>query len=295
MRRSLSARGYDCSVTCTRLTETAPAGDGGIVLVQNAWNFIPARELLARIRPYPLMMWPRILARRALSQTNVRTADVVVCMTEYMAQLVSERFPRANIRVAKTVLPMDFISSAADAVEPTVSSNILVPGTVTWYKGSNDAARIARQFIRSDAGSHSTHFAGPSDQSGCSRSVERTLRGTNWRIGAVSRAAMFAAVRDARVVLILSRLESLSFSVAEAACGGAPMIVSDIPVHREVLHVLGATDVVFDDGRASYAEIPPGARVRLSLADAAQQWDKLATALELRKMRDGETPKGRSR
>jgi glycosyltransferase involved in cell wall biosynthesis len=92
-------------------------------------------------------------------------------------------------------------------------------------------------------------------------------------------------MKAASLVVSLSRIEGMPNSVIEAMAAGCPLVVSDIPQHREILDASSATLVPLDDARATADAVravlddPTAAAERARRARArAEAWSLDATS-----------------
>lgn len=247
----------------------------GVVLVQNAWNFIPTAALRDRINSYPPRMQGKILARRGLARLNTRRAGRVLALTQAMADLTSEACGR-EVEVASVTLPLDLeLASSAISPKDPPQEFVLVPGTVTWHKESPaaPAAVIERDLPRRIL------LAGRDDGSGCLARVrdEADRSGVELEHRALSRPQMIEALQTASATVLPSRLESLGFSLAEALvlCSGH-VVAHPLASHRELADRLGREACWWSQplpARATPAVTPATAVIR-------GEWQRLRERLE---------------
>lgn len=234
VEESLRSAGYDLEVGEVALVETRRPRRRpfSAVLAQNAWNFVPASEFEGLLAPYPREMKPRMRMRRVVAGVNVARAETVVCLSEAMATLVRSHQPRVaeKVVVAPVWLPMDF-SSAALIDAPPQGDWALVPGTVTWYKGSLDAINVARRL-----GLDRIHFVGDDDGSGCWHQIVRVAERSDIDVSreTLGRSEMLRAYLEAGAVILPSRLESLGFGLSEALALGRRVVATNLPAHLEL-------------------------------------------------------------
>lgn len=255
----------------------------GTVLAQNAWNVVPLSEFWVRLRDYPARMWPRFAARRALAGVNLRRAERVVCLTQAMAELCAA-FNR-RVEVAPVTVPVDFTSAYVGG-EPLSSGTLLVPGTLTWYKNPVAALDL---FDASDGAWRRVLYAGRDDGSGCWTAVrsEAARRGISIERQVLDRESMRAACASADAVVVGSKLESLSFSLAESLLLARHVHASRIPAHTEVAERLGRRPVWL--GEDSHAD-PQRAWPTAADQDFVLPWMVLGEKLGL--ARDGASAGG---
>lgn len=205
------------------------------VLAQSAWNVVPPSEFRSRLVDYPARMWTRFLSRRAVARINLVRAKRVVCLTEAMAELCA---PLSNhVEVAPVTVPLDFVRTSEPA-SPLPDGTMLVPGTVTWYKNPQAALDL---FQASPGAWRRVLYAGRDDGSGCWRGVceAARFRGIPVERQLMDRPTMMSACTTAAAVVVASKMESLSFSLAESLLLAPTVYASRIPAHLEVAGRLG--------------------------------------------------------
>ena len=211
-----------------------------VVLIQNAWNFIPEQEFQELARPYPRGMRRRMLQRRLLARLNTRRAGRVVALTSSMAELAG-RYIARPVEVSEVMFPLSLLDEADDDVDLPAERFVLVPGTITWYKDPVVAAAVVAS--RPELPQRLV-FAGTDDGSGCWEEVSRVASTLGQRVtgGPVSPATMRASLRRAAAVVLPSRLESLGFSLSEAlALAPGEVMASGLPSHRDLAERVGRT------------------------------------------------------
>jgi glycosyltransferase involved in cell wall biosynthesis len=252
-----------------------------VVLAQNAWNVVDRPELMSRLEDYPVPQRFRFLARRAIAQLNLHRADVVVCLTEAMADLCRP-FAR-RVLVAPVSVPVDFLD-ATDPGPALPPGTLLVPGTVAPYK--NPAAALGVFLAdRDELALESVLFAGGDDGSGCWSRVEEEARhhGIAVERRLLGRREMRSALRTASAVAVLSGMESLSFPLAEALLLNDTVTASRIPAHVEIARRLGREPRWADaaGGVASVLRTPVPAGSPIDAGALRAQWASLGHALGL--------------
>lgn len=236
---SLAVAGYELNNPEVSLVETAipKFRPFRVVLAQNAWNFLPEATFRAMASPYPLKMRIRMRQRRTVARVNVSRSQRVVCMSEAMAKLVEDYgVDSSKIRVAPAYLPLDMRIRATDNGTAEWTDEVLVPGTVTWYKRPQDALALA-----ADRGFRRLRFLGPDDGSGCWQEVREIARSRGLLVSREvhSRAAMHEALTTASLVVLPSGLESLGFSLGEAIAHARKVVASPLPAHVEAANWFG--------------------------------------------------------
>jgi glycosyltransferase involved in cell wall biosynthesis len=222
------------------MVETARPRPRGaeVVLVQNAWNFVPEAEFRALARPYPAPMRRRMEHRRLLARLNTRRATRIVALTKPMADLTGRSVGRA-VELSEVLYPLSLLDSADDHTGLPVEPFVLVPGTLTWYK---DPVVALTTVAAGPDLPRRVVFAGSDDGSGCWAEVQRVASSLGLRVtgGAVPPPVMRTALTRAVAVIVGSRLESLGFSLTEAlALAPGRVIASPLASHRALAERVG--------------------------------------------------------
>jgi hypothetical protein len=264
------------------LVETARPGRTpyDVVLAQNAWNVIGGSELRTRLSDYPRRTWARFLARRAVTRVNLRRAHTVVCLTVAMGDLCRTKARR--IVVAPVTVPLDFLETAGGGPE-LETGTLLVPGTVAPYKDPRAALDLFRA-QQERLGLTRVLFAGGDDGSGCWPAVEAEAGrlGVPCERRLLGRAEMRAACVSAAAIVVPSRMESLSFSLAEALLLGREVWASRIPAHVELAARLGREPLWLGEGGRPAIQPPPPAIDTRRFTD---EWVQLGERLGLQRTR----------
>ncbi len=203
----------------------------------------------------------------------------MVCLSDAMADLVrGTGVLDDRVVVAPAYLALDMAGTAA-VVEgtPAAQPYVLVPGTLTWYKDPQRALSIA-----SERGFERVRFAGPDDGSGCWEDVQQVAGDLGLRVSleTLDRDAMRDALRDASLVVLPSRLESLGFSLGEALSHAHQVVASALPAHLEAAAWTGSAPTWLPEHEQPAivpATTAPGA------ADVHDSWVAVGEALGLRR------------
>lgn len=215
-------------------TERPRRGAFSVVLVQNAWNVVDVRTFVGLLRQYPPGKWPRVTLRRLMAWVNLRRAHRVVVLSSAMAALTRRLVP--STEVCPVTVPLDFLDGATPPQDPTWEGVALVPGTITWHKNTAQAAAVVSALRDRGCPVTKIVLAGKDDGSGMlARTMEAAARaGVPCEQRVLSREEMRQATASAEVVVLPSRLESLSLSMAEALLLGRFVVASRIPAHVEM-------------------------------------------------------------
>lgn len=286
---SLEASGYHLPPGVA-LVETAPprwrAYD--VVVAQNAWNFVPGvqfRHLAAGYSPARRGLYR---ARRAVAALNASRAATTVTLSHHMAGLLARR--GCDPVVSPVTLPRE-LCTASDVAEHQPDGLddrpfVLVPGTLTPYKNADLAISLVGLL---DPGRRPLLvLAGTDDGSGHrERLVARmAAAGLAHQVLPVRREEMTWLLRRAVATVVPSRLESLSFSLAEALALSPHVLASPLPVHREVAARLGREPVWLppepDLPTAQALLEQRGAPSPIDRAAFHREWDDLADRLRER-------------
>lgn len=259
------------------------------VLAQNAWNVLPSQDFRRLTAPYPARLVRRMKARRSLARWNLKHADMVVCLTESMAELTAP-LVRSELEISRVTLPMDVMDSDGrrpqELRDPSHSPTILVPGSVTWYKRPERAVQLAAELSLAAGRTAHVLFAGAEDGSGAWRHVcaEAKHVGVSVARQILDRSAIIEAFQTAETVLLPSELESLGFGLSEALVLSKTVIASNIPAHRELAKRVGREPTWITEAGPVVTPSHPldGLRPRAKSASAVRgEWVDLGRILGL--------------
>lgn len=267
------------------------------VVCQNAWNFLPRANYSRLVTEYAPRRRALYLARRRMAALNTRRARTNVVLSTYMRGLLAARGRRTTL--AEVTLPWDLCTaedvaaagagvlpgdpSAPIGLPPVDRPFVLVPGTLTWYKSPGYALELLARVPAADR--PLLVLAGTDDGSGCAQDTRARAdaAGIETWIGPAERPAMKWLLAHARLTLVPSRLESLSFSMAEALLLSPRVAALPIPVHTEMVERLGRRPVWLTDHPSAVdldqllAPVDPVEPV--DVAPFREQWFDLARVL----------------
>ncbi|WP_425402473.1 glycosyltransferase [Knoellia sinensis] len=282
VRESLRAVGVDAIPASVSLVETATSWrPPKTILVQSAWNVIPRRDFLRLIRPYPLRMQAKALARRIVAARAIRAAERVVCLTSYLGEVVRTNFA-VDVTVAEATAPLDHWRTSNDQLSYRDPCLAIVVGTVTWYKRPDLALRVLKE-RRPQV--RRVRFLGRDDGSGAwahVRDVANAL-GLSVESDVVSHSQIRLEYAKAGVCVLPSALESLGFGLSEALLLSEDVLASSIPPHVEIARRIGRSPEwihVREDGLPPDEDQSHEGRT-LTQALAHAEWTRVAQALGL--------------
>ncbi len=220
---------------------------------------------------------------RPAARALFKRSDAVICVSRQEASRVAADFPFVAERIS--VIPNGVDRGAPPVTagaSPTESSRqeILSVGRLEPHK--RVAALIeSLQWLTDD---YILTIVGEGSLGGDLRMLtDRLALGERVRFrGRISDADLELAYASATLVATVSRNEAFGLVLAEALARGRRVLASDIPAHREVAQMSGATGVVFTDVDVSPEElakmisavaalpVPSGPARFLSWADVAK-------------------------
>jgi len=223
----------------------------------------------------------RVLHRpyRPAGRRLVRRAGAIVCVSRGEAERFTSDFPESRPRVRVIPNGIDTAALARAAPLEVDGPVILTTGRMHPYKRLDrvlDAFALveppARLVVLGD---------GPARAAVSARAITQGLDERATFRGAVPRSELDSWLRTAAVYVSLSEQEAFGIGVAEGAGGGARVVASDIPAHREIAAMApGAIDLVAPDAQAEAVAAalrgalasppPPGA------AHGVPGWDEVA-------------------
>jgi glycosyltransferase involved in cell wall biosynthesis len=205
----------------------------------------------------------------------------VICVSQAEAALVMRRFPLAHesIEVIPNGIDTDWLRRAEPLDE--LRTLLLSVGRVERYKRVHLAIDSMRylddRFLLAVAG---TGGALPNLRR---QVAEAGLQDRVLLLGSVPTSQLARLYRSAAVSLTLSEHESFSITPREALAAGARVVLSDIPVHREIQAAVGSEYAALLSTPARPADVAEAVRrlAALGPSDAEYQpsgWDDVAAA-----------------
>lgn len=161
-----------------------------------------------------------------------RRSDRVVCVSHAEQSLVVRHFPETAGRIA--VIP-----NGVDTTDLTSAAPYDVPGHVVLSVGRLESYKNVDAIIgamRELDGSYVLRIVGEGPDGGrLRRLAEASALGSRVELlGRLDRASLCRWYRTAAVYVNVSSQEAFGIGALEALAGGAAVVLSDIPAHREV-------------------------------------------------------------
>jgi glycosyltransferase involved in cell wall biosynthesis len=193
--------------------------------------------------------WPYSRAIRTL----VEAADAILCASETERAVLCRTFPQASARAEVLPAGVDAAGIGAALPYPAPGKPIVAVGALHRRRRVDRAiAAIAsldpgfRLVVLGD---------GPERHPLRARAADLKV-GTRVALpGSVRDAVLYRWLRTAHVVLALAQQESSAIHIMEALAAGAPVVASDIPVHREVVEQVDGGRVLFVSPTGSPLEV----------------------------------------
>lgn len=183
---------------------------------------------------------------RRVSGLTFRRSRAVICGSHAEREAMLEEFPEASDRTV--VIPFAIEARVIRAPEPFPTRHpvVLSAGRLDDYK-QNDVLILAMKFVTTPArlvlcgdGPDRTRLDRLVKVSGLNDSVDV--------LGYVSDEVLVRWRSTASVIASLSTHESFGLSLVEGALTGAPLVLTDIAPHREVVGLVGANAEFVDLG-----------------------------------------------
>jgi glycosyltransferase involved in cell wall biosynthesis len=208
----------------------------------------------------------------------VRGADAVIAQTETERGLLESVFGVAPERCHVIPNGVDEVFRHPDPDAYPRDGFILCVGSIEARKGQLDVLRAARRVGRTVVFAGNLRHDDP-----YAALFEREIAGASdvvWdhSLEAGSRE-LAAAYASADALVLMSRAEGMPLVALEARAAGCPLILSDLPQHREAFP--GAAFVRIGDEEALAAAISGAASLRAAARTAPTpwSWDLVAAAL----------------
>jgi glycosyltransferase involved in cell wall biosynthesis len=210
---------------------------------------------------------PAVATGAGLRRKALRRADVLVAITAY---------EREVLRAVAGDMAIEVVPNGADPVEPAPADRepgyALLLGTVSERKRQREVVPALDGPVL---------VAGSFQGSEAEREAFARVAGDAW-LGEVRDPARVARLqRDAAALVHVSRAEVQSLAVLETLAQGTPVVLSDIPSHRELaeahpgwVRLVGSLEEIGPALAALRAAPPAGPAPRLPT------WDDVAARLE---------------
>jgi glycogen synthase len=257
VRRFAAPIGNGHGATSPALCEHLRRTVGSFDLVHVHSSYAPFGLAVARTRPRRLVFTPHAPMQRLLRWPYTRVMGAVLHHALRTAptssaegDLIRRRFPEVAGRVR--VVPTGVDSAAILAARPLTDGRydtVLTVGRLERHK------RIDRT-IAAMAGVPPTLRlavvgAGPARHRLGARAADLCVSSRVDFIGAVPDEMLYRWLRTARVFVSVAEQEASGLPVLEALTGGAPVVASDTPVHREAASLVPDAPVLFVPSEAS--------------------------------------------
>jgi glycosyltransferase involved in cell wall biosynthesis len=279
----------------------APVGSAHFAVAPGLWDYLrrkagsfdlihahcantPVALAVARAHPRRFVFTPHASARRRLRWPNTRVtqalvdcAALVICTAVVESELLRQSFPGAADRIE--VVPPGLEAAAIRAAKP-----FAYPGKVVLAIGPLERQkRVDRAIAAMASLDPAFRLAvvgdGPAWHKLLAHAVDLRVSSRVEFVGAVSDEELYRWLRTGHVVVALAEQGSSGLELTEALTAGAPVVASDIPIHREAASYGDGIGVKFvspagspldiADGIYEAAElsVPLGVRLRLPTWD----------------------------
>jgi glycosyltransferase involved in cell wall biosynthesis len=213
-----------------------------------------------------------------LNRWLLRRPDAIICVSEAERLALIGDFPAVADRV--TVIPNGIDAAAIRRANPLPGQppTVLCVGRLEPYKRIDTVLRAfcdvpaPAQLVIVGDGTQRADLARLTLTLGLAERVRL--------VGSLDDATLHRWLRTARVFVSMSEREAFGMAPVEAACGGARIILSDIPAHREIADefLRRCVTVVTDHSTAAIAaEIRRQLAAPWSKGCEAPDWQDIAT------------------
>ena len=279
VERCLRDAGFETATPGVAIVETSRPGRraDSTVLAQSAWNVIPRVEFL-RLGPALPRPDAGTHGRPAGSVHHQPPPGCPGRLPHPGHGRHGDHPHRAEVVVARPLAPLDLYDGPQGAAPE--QDVVLVPGTVTWYKDPGAALPLARALAEESGRPARLQLAGRDDGSGCLADVRRRAGAMGLDVvqGPLGRSEMLGAVARSRLVVVPSRLESLSLCLIEALVLAPDVAARRTPVHEEVAAHLGRSPAWLEEWSPNG---PVADRVEPTPEQVRTSWFEVGSALGL--------------
>jgi glycosyltransferase involved in cell wall biosynthesis len=210
----------------------------------------PRRKVFTPHAPVKLLVrWPFMRVTRSV----VEHAALTLCQSGAESEMLAERIPSAAHRIVPLGGGVD--ADALAAAQPFASG-----GVVVLARGPLERRRRVDRAIGAMASLPEPYRlvvagTGPALPRLGAHAEDMHVQGRVEFTGPVEETELYRWLRTARVVVALADQGSSGIEIAEALGAGAPVVASDIPVHREAAERAGGGRVIFISPEGSPLEL----------------------------------------
>lgn len=212
----------------------SPGNVSGIV--KHSTELLTIHDLLYKRKewlPNRLMRWQR----EFLVPVSIKKADKIVAISQFTKDDIVHYYPQAEGKVDVIYNSFNFGKYEGDLPSPFVASYFLAISTNADYKNQKTILKAYEQYYAM-GGRKRIVFVGKLREGTDAYIAYKELpqeitMNVVWKNG-VSNAELGALYRGASCFISASKFEGLGMPVVEAMSFGLPVLLSDIPPHREV-------------------------------------------------------------
>lgn len=232
-----------------------------LVHVHSAYTSLPLAA--ARARPRRLVFTPyapvqRLLRRPygGLLRALLHQGAHILCVSETESKVLKSMYPMAADRIGVAALGVDI--EAIQAARPFFGQGTVVvaTGPLERHRGIDKA--IASVAALEPGVRLAVIGDGPDRGRLVARAADLRVSASVHFVGAASDPDLYRWLRTASVVVALAQEDPAGHHVTQALSGGAPVVASDIPVHREAAARAGSAGVTFVSPAGSPLDVADG-------------------------------------
>jgi glycosyltransferase involved in cell wall biosynthesis len=222
------------------------------------------------------LTWPHAVATRAV----VASSNQIVCHSEIDRERLEETIPEAAGRTR--IVPDGVDAGALGAAEPFATAGIVVLAVDRLDRGSGIERAIAAMLGLDPEFQLVVVGDGPARDRLVAHAADLRVAPRVQFVGTVSDEVLYRWLRTARVVVTLPGERGSGSLLVEAIAGGASVVASDLPVHREAAARAGAGHVIFVAPKGSPLDVADAIdeATRLSVLSSARGMSPLGPSWE---------------
>lgn len=212
----------------------SPANVSG--LIKKGTELLTIHDLLFKRKgwlPSKLMRWQR----EVLIPISIKKADIIVAISQFSKKDIEQHYPQAKGKVEVVYNSFCFSKYEGCVESPIGTDYFLAISTDADYKNQGTILKAYERYC-AEGGRKKIVFVGKlregSEAYNAYRDLPQAIKmGIVWMSG-ISNSDLGALYRSASCFISASKFEGLGMPVVEAMSFGLPVLLSDIPPHREV-------------------------------------------------------------
>lgn len=160
-------------------------------------------------------------------------AKLVTVVSKYLGEAIKSLYPFINYHVIPNVVNEKIIARIPKE-DIEADKNIFIHASTQNYQKNTEAILEAFALLKNESGILLQLF-GPTNKTIVEKIKDLKIENLVEVKGNVSQEVLFRHIKNAKAVILYSRFETFGCVLIEANALGVPVIVSDLPVFKEVI------------------------------------------------------------